>query len=130
MSFSVGDQFSLTFSVSKQDMTDFASLSGDHNPIHLDDAYARENGFDGRVVYGALLISKLSTLIGMHLGVENVMWLYNSLKFKKPVYIDDSVEIKATVSSYSDSVQMAEFEIVMIAKDIKVCTGKIGVKVL
>ena len=67
----VGQSVVVELSIDDAQLRQFAELSGDFNPLHTDDAFARSKGFRGRVVYGALIIAKISELIGMRLPGKN-----------------------------------------------------------
>lgn len=119
-----------SFTVSEEDMETFGRISGDLNPLHTDDSYARANGFQGRVVYGAFLLARLSRLIGMLLPGRNVMWVYNDIQFKKPVYVGDAVTIKAAVKNVSEAAQVFEMDIAFEVAKQKIAQGKAGIKLL
>ncbi len=99
------------FIVSRDDMARFASVSGDLNPLHADDLFARRKGFDGTVVYGALLIAKVSQLIGMRLPGRDALWLSIAMDFVKPLYIDQRACVHGLVTHFSPSTGMVELNI-------------------
>jgi len=75
----------------------FADLSGDRNPLHMDGAYARERGFADRVAHGFLLGAKVSALIGMFLPGRRCLLVEESLNFPNPVYPGDEVTLSGEV---------------------------------
>ncbi len=91
----VGDRASLSKAFSAQDVEQFARLSLDNNPLHLDEAAAAESTFGQRVVHGALVSSLFSALLGTELPGKGTIYLGQSTSFKAPVFLDD--EITATV---------------------------------
>jgi enoyl-CoA hydratase len=93
--FKVGDSASITKRFSSEDVVQFAEVSEDNNPIHLDDAAAAASIFGQRVVHGMLVGSLFSALIGTKLPGEGAIYLGQNLSFKAPVMIGD--EITATV---------------------------------
>jgi len=99
--FSEGDRFFFVKTISKKDVDDFAALSGDTNPLHMDDAFACARGFAGRVVHGALLVSYISKLVGVHFPGEECLLQTLDTKFISPCYIGDTVEVKAEISHMS-----------------------------
>ena len=103
-----GLQAIVDFSVTAQEMLEFAKLSGDFNPLHTDDAFARDKGFKGVVVYGALLVAKISQLIGMQLPGRNSVWASVSLDFRNPLYVGQPAKVVGVVNMVSDSTGMAE----------------------
>ena len=70
----------------------FAELSTDHNPVHLDDAYARDTIFEGRIAHGMLTASLISAVIGEQLPGHGTVYLGQTLKFRAPVRPGDRVE--------------------------------------
>lgn len=91
----VGDQASISKTFTAEDVDQFARLSLDENPLHLDEAAAAESIFGQRVVHGALVASLFSALLGMKLPGEGTIYLGQNSSFKAPVYLDE--EITATV---------------------------------
>ena len=92
---SVGDKASISKTFTAPEIDQFARLSLDANPIHLDEAAAAAAGFDRRVVHGALVSSLFSALLGTELPGEGTVYLSQTSKFKAPVFLDE--EITATV---------------------------------
>jgi 3-hydroxybutyryl-CoA dehydratase len=84
--------------VSEDDVVGFADVSGDHNPVHLDEAYARTTRFKGRIVHGMLSASFLSTAIASRLPGPGTIYLTQNLSFRAPVRIGDKVEARVTVT--------------------------------
>jgi 3-hydroxybutyryl-CoA dehydratase len=84
--------------VTDADVIQFADISGDHNPVHLDEAYARTTRFKGRIVHGILSASFLSTAIASRLPGPGTIYLTQNLSFRAPVRIGDKVEARVTVT--------------------------------
>jgi len=84
--------------VSEGDVVHFADISGDHNPVHLDENYARTTRFKGRIVHGMLSASFLSTTIASRLPGPGTIYLTQNLSFRAPVRIGDKVEARVTVT--------------------------------
>jgi 3-hydroxybutyryl-CoA dehydratase len=80
------------------DIEAFAAVSGDHNPVHLDEAYAKTTMFKGRIAHGMLGASFISTAIASKLPGPGSIYLAQSLSFKAPVRPGDKVETVITVS--------------------------------
>ena len=110
-----GLQTTVDFSVTPQQMLQFAEISGDFNPLHTDDAFARAKGFDGVVVYGALMIAKVSQLIGMRLPGRNSVWASVSLDFRKPLYVGQAAQVEGIVTAVSASTGMVELKLAVRA---------------
>ena len=83
--------------VTESDVAQFANISGDRNPVHLDEAYARTTRFKGRIVHGMLTASFLSTTIASRLPGPGTIYLTQNLSFRAPVRIGDKVEARVTV---------------------------------
>ncbi len=101
------------FRVDDHQMSQFAEFSGDFNPLHTDLAFARAKGFEGRVVYGALVLAKLSQLIGMRLPGRDGVWASVMLDFRSPLLVDEEAELEATVASYSASTGLLELRLTL-----------------
>lgn len=85
--------------ITDADLKAFAGVSGDHNPIHINAEYAAKSRFKKRIAHGILLSSYFSQLIAMKLPGPGAIYVSQSLKFKKPVYIDDTVTAVVEVVS-------------------------------
>lgn len=105
-------------------MQKFAELSGDFNPLHTDDAFARSKGFRGRVVYGALLVAKISELIGMRLPGKDSVWSTLTLDFLQPVYVDQAVQLEAVVARASAGTGLVELKLTLRRDGRKLSGGR------
>ena len=103
------------FTVTHEQMRAFAELSGDVNPLHTDDAFARAKKFDGAVVYGALLIAKVSQLIGMRLPGRDSVWASIAMDFRKPLFVNQPAQVEGTVAEVSASTGMVVLNLVVRA---------------
>jgi acyl dehydratase len=110
-----GLQACVDFSVTGQQMLQFAALSGDFNPLHTDDAFARSKGFEGAVVYGGLMVAKVSQLIGMRLPGRDSVWVSVSLDFRKPLYVDQAAQVEGVVTEVSESTGMVGLKLTLRA---------------
>lgn len=79
------------------DILTFAEVSGDNNPMHLDEEFARSTFFRGRVAHGMLTASLISTIVGTLLPGPGCVYLGQNLKFLSPVRIGDTVTARASV---------------------------------
>jgi len=95
---SVGMTADFTHTVTEADVVSFAGISGDHNPVHLDEAFARTTRFKGRIVHGMLSASFLSTVIAAKLPGPGTIYLTQNLSFRAPVRIGDAVEARVTIT--------------------------------
>ena len=87
----VGDSASIERIISLEDIEFFSNLTGDKNPLHVDQSFAEKAKFGARVAHGMLTSSFISTLIGMTLPGEGSIITNISLDFRKPVFIGDSL---------------------------------------
>ena len=94
---SVGMRETLLKTVMNSDVVGFAQLSGDHNPIHLSDHFARKTKFGGRIAHGLYTASLISAILGTRLPGPGAVYLHQTLNFKGPVKIGDVVEISVEV---------------------------------
>lgn len=95
--FKVGDRVVVTETITDQMVRAFAEVSGDKNPIHLDDEYASQTRFKKRIAHGMLCASLISRALAQDLGPGGI-YLSQTLKFLSPVFIGDTVTIELTVS--------------------------------
>jgi len=116
--------------VSRDEVDEFARLSGDDNPLHMDAAFARQHGFKGRVVHGMLIGGFLSRVLGTRLPGPGVVWLSQSLRFVRPVYIDEEIEVVVQVSHASELGTMQLDTRVLNHRGESVVTGQAKVMVL
>ncbi len=98
-----GETATLTRSFKTADLTRFSALSGDWNPLHTDDAYARESGFDSRVVHGILVAAPVSRMAGHLLPGRRCLLLGSRFQFPRPVYTGDRITYLATVRQVSEA---------------------------
>ena len=83
--------------VTEKDIEDFAKISGDNNPVHLDEDFAKTTIFRGRIAHGMLAASFISTTVGTKLPGYGAIYISQNLKFKGPVRIGDKVITTATI---------------------------------
>ncbi|MDO4219295.1 MAG: MaoC/PaaZ C-terminal domain-containing protein [Synergistaceae bacterium] len=93
--------------ITQDKLTKFRDISGDTNPLHNDEKYAKEHGFSGRVAYGLLTASLISTLGGVYLPGKYCLIQQIKSKFLLPVYIDDVLTVKGIVKELNESIQRA-----------------------
>jgi 3-hydroxybutyryl-CoA dehydratase len=94
----IGMSRSLSKTIGDAEIAMFAELSTDHNPVHLDDAYAQDTIFGGRIAHGMLTAGLISAVIGEQLPGHGTVYLGQTLKFMAPVRPGDRVEASVTVT--------------------------------
>jgi 3-hydroxybutyryl-CoA dehydratase len=88
--------------VGEADIEAFAEVSGDHNPVHLDEAYAKTTTFGERIAHGMLSAAYISSVLGNKLPGPGAIYLSQSLRFRRPVKIGDLVVARVTVRELDD----------------------------
>ena len=95
---SVGMSESFSKEVSDADIVGFATVSGDTNPVHLEEDFARQTRFKERIAHGLLSASFISAVLGTRLPGPGCVYLSQNLKFRAPVRIGDTVTAEATIT--------------------------------
>jgi 3-hydroxybutyryl-CoA dehydratase len=98
--FRVGEQARFTKTVTEADVTTFAGLIGDFNPLHVDAEYARKSRFGRRVAHGMFTGGLISAVLGNKLPGPGSIYLNQQIEFLAPVYIGDTITAVAEVSSW------------------------------
>lgn len=98
--FYVGQTASVTKTITEADIVQYAGISGDFNPVHIDAEYAKGTRFGQRIAHGLLTASLLSRLLGMQLPGPGSIYLEQTIKFLKPVFIGDTITATAEVLEY------------------------------
>ncbi|HEX4198388.1 MAG TPA: MaoC family dehydratase [Caulobacteraceae bacterium] len=94
---SVGQSAERVHAVTEGDITAFAAVSGDANPLHMDETYAQTTAFKGRIAHGMLGASYLSAILGNDLPGPGAVYLSQTLRFRRPVRIGDLVTARARI---------------------------------
>jgi 3-hydroxybutyryl-CoA dehydratase len=95
----VGQTAEMSRVVGTGDIETFAEVSGDRNPVHLDEAYAKTTTFGERIAHGMLSAAYISALLGTKLPGPGAIYLSQSLRFRRPVRIGDLVVARVTVKT-------------------------------
>ena len=98
----VGMRATIRKTVENEDVIGFAELSGDHNPIHLSEHFARKTRFGGRIVHGLYTASLISGVIGMRLPGPGAVYISQTLNFLGPVKIGDVVDVSVEVAELTE----------------------------
>lgn len=115
--------------ITDADILMFAGVSGDTNPVHLNDDFAKPTLFKGRIAHGMLSASFISTVIGTKLPGPGVIYVGQSLKFKAPVRVGDTVMARATITKLIPEKKFAEMKTVCTIGDKVVIDGEATVLV-
>lgn len=99
MDLQIGEKFSTSKQITDAVVRAFAELSGDFNPIHIDDEFARTTRFGKRIAHGMISGALLSAVLGYEFKERRVVYLSQTMKFVAPVFIDDTITATATVKN-------------------------------
>ena len=100
---SVGMKTAHDYTITPAVYENFLAAFQDHSPVHVDEAYARQSGFDGKVMHGALLNGFLSHFVGMIFPGKPSLLLAVDMRFSQPSFLDDVLQLEANVSQKLDS---------------------------
>ena len=126
----VNDVFSFEVSLSREDVLAFAKLSGDFNPQHVDEAYAKKSAFGKNIVHGLLTGGLFSKLVCMHCPGEKCLYLSQTLQFKSPVLPGDRLLVRGTVVAKNESIRVLTLRTEILNNDKTAVDGEAKVKVL
>jgi 3-hydroxybutyryl-CoA dehydratase len=127
----VGMTESFKVSITEEMLDAFKGITGDVNPLHNDEEFAKAKGHPGRVAYGMLTASFLSTLAGVYIPGERSLIQQVETKFAKPVYIGDELTVTGEITELVESVQRLELKVTITNQDgKKVLRGTMGILVV
>ena len=110
--------------VTEQDVAAFGEVSGDTNPVHFDEAFARTTPFRGRIAHGVLTASYISTVLGMEMPGPGTIFLGLNIRFKAPVRIGDMVTAVCTVREVLPERRRVIFDCACSVGDVVVLEGE------
>jgi acyl dehydratase len=110
MKLKVGDTASISRTITDEDIRTFAELSGDRNPVHLDEEFAAQTRFGRRIAHGMFGASLISAVLGTKLPGEGSIYLNQTLQFLGPVYIGDTITARVTVSKVREDKSIVTLE--------------------
>lgn len=93
-----GSSYSKVIVADEETIQRIAEVSGDRNPIHLDEDYARQSVFGRRIAHGLFCINAISMILGNDLPGEGTILLSQNFRYLQPVYLGDSIEVTVTVA--------------------------------
>lgn len=106
----VGMSVSYSQTITDSDIKAFAGISGDHNPVHVDEIYAAESRFKKRIAHGLMSAGFFSALFGTKLPGPGCVYVSQTLNFKRPVYINDTVTATVTVTGIDSTKRRVFFD--------------------
>jgi len=96
--FAVGQKFTFSEVVDDKLVRGFADVTGDHNPIHVDDEYAKKTKFGQRIAHGGILFGIISKALAMDMPGPGTVYLSQLVNFRFPVFINDTVTLELTIA--------------------------------
>jgi len=127
----IGDSFSTTREVTDELIRKFAEVSGDHNPIHLDEEFAAGTRFGRRIAHGMLSGAFISAVLGYEFKERKIVYLSQTMRFTAPAFIGDTITTTATVTNIRQDKGIVTLETICTNQDGKITlTGEAMVMIL
>jgi 3-hydroxybutyryl-CoA dehydratase len=120
----IGMAASYSQTITDADVKAYSGISGDKNPIHMDDDYASHSKFNRRIAHGMISSSFFSALFGTRLPGQGCVYVSQTLKFIRPVYLDETVTASVIVSSIDSGKRRVFFKTVCKVNNKTVIDGK------
>ena len=120
----IGMEVSYSQTITDYDIKNFANISGDRNPVHMSDDYIQQSRFKKRMAHGLMSASFFSALFGTKIPGEGCLYVSQTLRFKKPVYIGDTVTATVIVSDVSIETRKVLFTTICKVKHRVVIDGE------
>lgn len=118
MNIKIGDKFAATKQITDSVVRAFAELSGDYNPIHLDETFAAKTRFKKRIAHGMISGALISAVLGYEFKERKIVYLSQTMRFVAPVFLDDTITATATVTKIREDKPIITVE--------TVCTNQNG----
>ena len=112
MNLKIGDTAAISRKITDKDVRNFADVSGDSNPVHLDEEFAGQTRFGRRIAHGMLGASLISAVLGTELPGIGSIYLSQTLQFLGPVYLDDTVTARVIVTKVREDKSIVMLETV------------------
>ena len=126
-----GDLFLHEFVITDKIYKSFIEIFNDENPLHTDNSFAKQKGFDSKVMHGNILGGFLSYFIGECLPLKNVIIHSQEIKYLNPVYLNDHLYFNAEISDIFESVNAIEFKFAFNNQSKqKIAKGKIQIGII
>jgi 3-hydroxybutyryl-CoA dehydratase len=120
----VGDFKDVKAVVSDEMIRTFAKITGDNNPLHLDDEFAQKTVFKKRIAHGMLVASLISKVLGHDFPGAGTIYVSQNVKFRKPVYVGDEVRIHVEVKAKNEEKRRLYLITDVFDGDVKVISGE------
>ena len=126
---SIGMKAIVSRTITETDLRNFSGVSGDTNPMHLNEEYARNTPFGRCIVHGMLTASLISAAIGTKLPGPGCIYMSQALKFLAPVYVGDTVYAVVTVTALNAEKKRATLSTQCFVNDVAVIDGDALIKI-
>lgn len=113
----IGQEAEFSHKITTEMMSMFRKLSGDENPLHTDEMFARRKGFSGCVVYGMLVASLYSCLVGVYIPGEKCLLQSVHSDFLAPVFVGDILNVTGKIIEKHDSVRQVVIKAIVCNQD-------------
>lgn len=120
----IGQTIEFSKEISKEDVAMFAKASGDHNPIHLDEEYAKTTRFGGCIAHGILTAGVISAAVGTTMPGPGSIYVSQTLQFRRPVKVGATVTIKVTITALDEAKKFATMSTDALVDGKLVLTGE------
>ncbi|MFC1499688.1 MaoC family dehydratase [Candidatus Zixiibacteriota bacterium] len=110
----IGDSAEASRLISGHDIDQYADITGDRNPAHIDEEWAKESVFRGRIAHGMLVASLISSVLGTTMPGNGTIYLSQSLRFLAPVYPGDTITARVEAVNKIDGKRHIEFRTMCI----------------
>jgi len=114
MKLNVGDTAEISKTITESDIEAFAEVTGDRNPVHLDEEFAKTTRFGRRIAHGMLTASLISSVLANQLPGEGSVYLGQTLQFVAPVFPGDEITARVTVTEVRENRPIVKLETVCV----------------
>lgn len=123
----VGMAHETVHTVTDADIQAFAAVSGDHNPLHTDEEFAKTTLFGRRIAHGALTASYISAILGNDLPGPGAIFTHLNMRFRRPVYVGTQVTVRVEVAEKVDRGNRVTMKVACLVDGKPVISGEAGV---
>ena len=116
----IGQHAEYVRTVTSEDIEMFGQVSGDYNPLHFNEDWAKTTMFKGRIAHGILTATYVSTVIGMKLPGPGTIYISQSMKFRRPVRVGDEITARVEVTDKDDEKEFLTLKTVCVNQEDKV----------
>lgn len=120
----VGHYFESEVEISDEMVREFAKITGDNNPLHLDDEFAKSTRFGRRIAHGMLVASLISKILGRDFPGPGTVYISQFVQFRKPVYIGDKIKIRVEVKDKKDDKRRLILNTIVTCQERIVVSGE------